>query len=442
MNSPNPALEGPLRPALWRIAWPAILTQLLVFLNNFVDYQWVALLGEEAAAGQGAAWTTFWMVASLGQIFSTGVTAVVARRIGEQDPDSATHAGTHGVRGAVLAGFVIGALGLLAAPVLVGWYALSPTASAYAGDYLRMVCIGAPAFFFFYGVEGTFKGRGDTHRPLRAVATTLALNMVLDPVLIHVAGLKVMGAALATVIAFLLTALLLATNATRRGWVQWWARGLDVRLIGRIVRIGLPVSMHGIIFSGVYVFIMRETSLVGGDAATAALSLGLRVEGVAYMTAVGFATAAATLVGQNLGAKQVGRAHASAWLAVRMAVQVTAIWGLFMLVAPDSLVALLSPGPTAAGYAADYFKIAAVAVSFMTIEIVVEGAFAGAGDTMPAVFLALPFTLLRVPAAIFAGSYLELGVIGIFWSLALTSIVRGLLMAFWFARNRWIHAQA
>ncbi|MHC4449414.1 MAG: MATE family efflux transporter [Planctomycetota bacterium] len=442
MNSPNPALEGPLRPALWRIAWPAILTQLLVFLNNFVDYQWVALLGEEAAAGQGAAWTTFWMVASLGQIFSTGVTAVVARRIGEQDPESARHAGTHGIRGAVLAGFVIGALGLLAAPVLVGWYALSPTASAYAGDYLRMVCIGAPAFFFFYGVEGTFKGRGDTHRPLRAVATTLALNMVLDPVLIHVAGLKVMGAALATVIAFLLTALLLATNATRRGWVRWWARGLDVALIGRIVRIGLPVSMHGIIFSGVYVFIMRETSLVGGDAATAALSLGLRVEGVAYMTAVGFATAAATLVGQNLGAKQVGRAHASAWLAVRMAVQVTAVWGLFMLVAPDSLVALLSPGPTAAGYAADYFKIAAVAVSFMTIEIVVEGGFAGAGDTMPAVFLALPFTLLRVPAAIFAGSYLELGVIGIFWSLALTSIVRGLLMAFWFARNRWIYAKA
>ncbi|MHC4938596.1 MAG: MATE family efflux transporter [Planctomycetota bacterium] len=440
--TPNPALEGPLRPALWRIAWPAILTQLLVFLNNFVDYQWVALLGEEAAAGQGAAWTTFWMLASLGQIFSTGVTAVVARRIGEQDPDAARHAGTHGIRGAVLAGFAIGALGVLAAPTIVGWYALSPAASGYAGDFLRTCCMGAPAFFFFYGVEGNFKGRGDTHRPLRAVATTLALNMVLDPLLIHVAGLEVMGAALATVIAFLLTALLLSKNATSRGWVRWLAPGLDLRLIGRMIRIGLPVSMHGIIFSGVYVFIMRETSKAGGDAATAALSLGLRIEGVAYMTAVGFATAAATLVGQNLGAKQVGRAHASAWLAVRMAVQVTALWGLFMLTAPDSLVELMSPGPAAAAYAADYFKIAAVSITFMAIEIVLEGAFAGAGDTMPAIFLGLPFTLLRVPASIFAGSYLGLGVTGIFWALALTSVVRGLLFAFWFARNRWIHAKA
>jgi len=436
---PNPALEGALRPALWRIAWPAILTQLLVFLNNFVDYQWVALLGEEAAAGQGAAWTTFWMIASLGQIFSTGVTAVVARRVGEQDHDAARHAGTHGIRGAVLAGFVIGAIGLAAAPVLVGWYALSPAASGYAGDFLRTVCCGAPAFFFFYAVEGGFRGRGDTHRPLRAVATTLALNMVLDPLLIHAAGLGVMGAALATVIAFFLTALLLASNATRRGWVEWLARGLDVRLVGRIVRIGLPVSMHGIIFSGVYVFIMRVTSQAGGDAATAALSLGLRVEGVAYMTAVGFATAAATLVGQNLGAGQVDRAHAAAWLSVRLAVQVTAVWGLFMLVAPDALVAVMSPGPAAAAYAADYFKIAAVSVAFMSIEIVLEGAFAGAGDTMPAVFLAMPFTLLRVPAAIFAGSTLGLGVLGIFWALALTSVIRGILFAFWFARNRWTH---
>ena len=93
-------LEGPLRTSVWRIAWPSIAFQLLVFLNNFVDYQWVKELGEEAAAGQGAAWTTFWMMASLGQIFSTGATAVVARRVGERRYDAARHAGTQGLRGA------------------------------------------------------------------------------------------------------------------------------------------------------------------------------------------------------------------------------------------------------------------------------------------------------------------------------------------------------
>ena len=167
-------LEGPLRKSLWRIAWPSIAFQLLVFLNNFVDYQWVKELGEEAAAGQGAAWTTFWMLASLGQIFSTGATAVVARRVGEQRFDAARHAGTHGLRGALMASVVVGAAAWFAVPLLVSLYALSAGASHHAGDYLYTLSAGAPAFFFFYATEGVFKGHGDMRRPLRAVATALS----------------------------------------------------------------------------------------------------------------------------------------------------------------------------------------------------------------------------------------------------------------------------
>ena len=102
---------------------------------------------------------------------------------------------------------------------------------------------------------------------------------------------------------------------------------------------------------------------------------------------------------------------------------------------------MLSPGPASTGYAADYLKIAGAVIIFTTVEIVLEGAFSGAGDTMPAMLLGLPFTLVRVPAAIAARS-LGLGVNGIFWALALTSVVRGLGFAFWFARGKWVNAQA
>jgi len=434
-------LEGPLRTSAWRIAWPSIAFQLLVFLNNFVDYQWVKELGEEAAAGQGAAWTTFWMMASLGQIFSTGATAVVARRVGERRYDAARHAGTQGLRGALMASVVVGAASWLAVPLLVSLYAMSEGASGHAADYLYVLSAGAPAFFFFYATEGVFKGHGDMRRPLRAVATALALNMVLDPLLIFGAGLEVMGAALATVIAFAVTGGLLAWSGRRRDWIRFRERGLDFNVIGRVIRIGAPVSIHGIIFSGVYVFIMRETSQEGGDAATAALSLGLRIEGLAFMTGVGLATAAATLVGQNLGAGQPARANDAAWLAVRMGVWITGIWGLLMIVTPDGAIDLLSPSPAVTGYAADYLKIAGAVIMFTAIEIILEGAFSGAGDTMPAMLLALPFTLVRVPAAIAARS-LGLGVNGIFWALALTSVIRGLGFAFWFARGKWVDAKA
>jgi len=147
------------------------------------------------------------------------------------------------------------------------------------------------------------------------------------------------------------------------------------------------------------------------------------------------------MVGQNLGANQVGRAHDAAWRAVKLGVWLTGAWGLLMILTPDSVVELMSPGPASTGYAADYLKIAGCVIMFTTVEIVLEGAFAGAGDTVPAMMLGLPFTLLRVPAAI-AARTLGLGVNGIFWSLALTSVVRGLLFAFWFARGKWIHAKA
>jgi putative MATE family efflux protein len=439
---PSPALSGPLRPALWQIAWPAIVTQLLVLANNLVDYQWVSVLGEEAAAGQGAAWTTCWMLASLGQIFSTGATAIVARRVGEKRNDEARFAVSHGIRGAVMAGVVVGAIGFFLTPVVVDFYGLSAEGSRHAAGYLHTVCLGAPVFFFFYAIEGTFKGNGDTRRPMRAVATALAINMVLDPLLIHTAGLEVQGAALATVVAFLIPAVLLAMNATHRGWIDWFAPGFSARIVGRILRIGFPVSIHGILFSGVYIFVMHEVSREGGDAATAAISLGFRIEGVAFMTAVGFATAAAALVGQNLGAGNVRRAHASAWLAVRYAVILTGTWGGLMLVTPMSFIEWMSPGHATAEFAGIYFKLAGSVIIFTAVEVVLEGAFAGSGNTMPALFLALPFTLIRVPAAAIAARVFGLGFEGIIWALCLTSVARGTLFAFWFARGKWIHGTA
>ena len=433
-------LSGPLLRSVVRVAAPAMAFQLLVFLNNFVDYQWVQRLGPEAAAGQTAAWTIFWMLLNMGQVFSIGATAVIARRIGEGKQAAALHAATHGMRGALIASVLVGVVGWLAAPWLVGLLALSEKATGYATDYLLVAAAGAPLYFCFYSVEGAFKGRGDMRRPLRAVATALGLNMVLDPLLIHVLGLEVAGAALATVLSFGITAALLVRVGVRRGWVGLSGRGLDLGVIRRVVSIGAPLSVHGILFSLVYLAINREVNLAGGDAAGAALGLGLRIEGFAYMTGVGLAAGAAALVGQNLGAGRLRRAHDAAWTSVRLGVWITGCYGLAMLIAPFGLVAWLSPDALTASHAQDYLRIVSFAVAFTAVEIILQGAFSGAGNTLPPMLLAIPLTVVRVPLAIFAGP--RWGVAGIFWVLAVTAVIRGLLFAFWFARGRWIHAKA
>lgn len=433
--------EGPLRRSVLRVAIPATGFQLLIFLNNFVDYAWVQMLGDEAAAGQSQGWTVFWMLASLGQIFSTGITAVVARRVGERRTDAAAHAATHGLKGALLAAVVVGVLGW----VLVPWVAVanqsSPRAAGYTVDYLRALCAGAPVMFLFYACEGSFKGHGDMGRPLRALGSAVVLNMVLDPLLIFGAKLEVLGAALATVISFAVTGGLLCLASVRRGWVGR-AKGLDLALVGRVLKIGTPVSVHGIVFSLVYIFIFRETNLAGGDAASSALGLGLRLEGIAYMTSVGFAAAAAAVVGQCLGAGKPQRANDGLWTAVRIGTWIGGLWGLLMLLAPRDLIGLFSSSDLATLHTVDYCRIVAVSVAFTAVEIVVEGGFAGAGDTRPALFLALPLTAARVPLAMFAVRVLGMGVPGIFWALTWTSVARGIALALWFARGRWVRARA
>ena len=434
--------EGPLLKSVLRVGVPASCFQLLIFANNVIDFLWVKTLGNEAASGLTAGWTAFWMLASLGQIFSTGVTAIVARRVGEQKPGAAVHAATHGVKAALLGALVVGTLGWLFIPSLVQGNRLSPQASQYTLDYLQTLCAGAPLLFLFYAFEGTFKGRGDMRRPFRALLAAVVINMALDPILIHVAGLKVFGAALATVTAFGVTGLLLGTAAVRRAWLRWDGPAVDVRLFGRLLRIGTPISMHGIVFSAVYIFIVREVNRAGGDAATAALGLGLRIEGFAYMTSVGFASAAAAVVGQSLGAGTPGRAHAGAWTAVRVGAWLAGAWGLICFLLPEAWIAYLTPGPQAARYAVLYFEITAVSFAFTAVEIVLEGAFSGAGDTRPAIFLAIPLTVARIPVAILAARWLGWGVAGVFWALTWTSVVRGLLFAFWFARGRWVFGKA
>jgi putative MATE family efflux protein len=390
---------------------------------------------------QTAGWTAFWMLASMGQIFSIGITAVVARRVGEGKPGDALHAASHGLRGAVLASLLVGTVSYLALPGLVVGNAASSKAAGYTTDYLQVVSAGVPFLFLFYGTEGCFKGRGDMRTPLRAVAIALALNMVLDPLLIHVAGLEVLGAGLATIIAFAVTGVLLVLTGRRRSWLALGVKGLDLALVRRVVRIGTPLSVHGIAFSAVYISIVTEVNRAGGDAGTAALGLGIRVEGFAYMVGVGFASAAAAVVGQNLGAGRVDRAHAGAWTATRMGLWISGTYGLLMLIAPRGLVEMLSPDdPVVTAYAMDYMAFCSAAVYFTVAETILEGAFSGAGDTLPPMLLGIPLTVVRVPLAMVVGPIWGVG--GIFWVLTVTAALRGILLALWFARGKWVRAKA
>ena len=131
-----------------------------------------------------------------------------------------------------------------------------------------------------------------------------------------------------------------------------------------------------------------------------------------------------------------------AWAAARLGLYINGAWGLLMLVAPRGWVSAMSPDAQATGYAVMYLEIVACSLPFMALELTMEGAFSGAGNTLPPMLMGIPLTIVRIPAAILVARVFGWGLPGIFWVLTLTAVARGFCLAFWFARGRWVHAKA
>ncbi|MCK5798981.1 MAG: MATE family efflux transporter, partial [Deltaproteobacteria bacterium] len=415
MSTPLTATQGhvqlqllklPLSHAIVRLAWPTIASLMVVNLFNLIDTYWVGLLGTQALGGMTAAAFLVWCVHSVGILVGTGVNALVARRVGEGRLGDAGVAGGHGL---ILAGglaFLAMLAGLMLQGTLFRALHLEAAVQGLAVAYLTPMLLGMPAIIGWYAIEAIFRGSGDTFTPMWIISLSLGLNMVLDPLLIFGVGpfpaLGIAGAAWATIFAHVL-AIVGCAWKLRSGPLRprLFSRGrsrLRLAIFGRLLRVGSPVAVSGFLFSMIYLFLTRLIADFGSPA-VAAVGIGHRIEGVGYYICVGFAAAAATLVGLNLGAGEPARAERAAW---RATVYATAVVGLislltYFLAAPIMAVFAQDPLVVAAGD--HYLKIIALLEAGMALEVVLEGAFAGAGNSLPPMLVSVPLTVLRIPVA-------------------------------------------
>ena len=277
---------------------------------------------------------------------------------------------------------------------------------------------------------------------------SVACTLVLDPVLIlglwWAPRLGIEGAAVA----------LLATRGSTFGVGLWLLRRRAmVRLEGPqgsrrlarvmvtvvsvarpVLRIGLPTAVTGMVFSFIYVALTRTTTRFGTPA-LAALGLGHRIESWLYMIGVGFGAAAAAVVGQNLGARQVDRAARAGWITVGFAMIPAGVMEVASLAIPETLAHFFPDDPTVVAETAMYLRINAIAQLLLPAEIVLEGALGGAGDTVPPMITSTALTALRIPLAAWWATLW--GPMGIWWAIAVTSAGRGLAMMYLWRSGRW-----
>src|SRR2546426_2135634 len=293
-------------------------------------------------------------------------------------------------------------------------------------------------FFFFQAEDGIrdYKVTGVQTCAL----PILLLSVCLDPLLIAGVGpfprLGVAGAATASVMVRGGGFLIGIGIALRRGLIRFDAP--DWATVPTMLRVGAPLSLAGVLLSGVYMWLTRFTSGFGTPA-LAALGVGHKVEGLGFIAISGFALSAAALVGQNLGAAQEGRARQAVRLTVGYCLVVTTATAIAFLVIPDTLVSLFTSDGAVIADGALYLRVIALAQIGQTFEIILEGALAGAGYTLWPQTVGTVLTLSRVPLAAWWSG--PMGLLGIWLALSVTAVARGVAMTLFWTRGAWRHAR-
>ncbi|MBN2412796.1 MATE family efflux transporter [candidate division KSB1 bacterium] len=434
----------PLTRAIFKLAWPAITSMVFLMIFNLIDIWWVGKLGAQALAGVSAASFIVWTLQSLATLVETGVNAMVARFIGAKNTELASRVVGQGLIMATVLAVGFGIIGYYCQDMIYQYMGLETGVLLQARSYMFYILIGMTTIFMTFAADAAFRGMGDTKTPLKIISAALFLNLVLDPLLIFGVGpfprLEAGGASLATVFSHALAVVISIFLLKRRKVhikISWNLRKFfDFSLVWRITRIGAPIAFSGIMFSVSYMLLTRVITRYGSEP-LAALGLGHRIEGLAYFAAVGFSVAAATLVGQNLGAGKPERAEKAAWLSVLyISVLLLAVSMTFFFFG-KWIVRFFINDPDVITEGARYLKIIAMFEIFLGLEIVFEGAFGGAGNSLPPMLISVPMTWLRIPLAIVLAHTLGMGSVGIWWAIASTTGMKGLTMALWFRRGNW-----
>jgi putative MATE family efflux protein len=439
--------EAPLGRALVMLAVPMILEMIMESIFAIVDVFWVAHLGPEAVATVGLTESMMMIVYSLAMGTAIGAMALVSRRVGEKRLDDAARTATQGIYLAALLAIAIGVAGALYAPELLSLMGASASVVKTGARFTSIMLGGNITVFLLFVINSVFRGAGDAARAMRVLWLGNALNIALGPLFIFGVGpfpkMGVAGAALATTlgrgIAVLYQLSILKSKKAKLA-ISRSHLGFDAALIGKVIKLSTSATGQMLISMTSYIGVMRILSRFG-SAPLAGYTIGFRIFMFAILPAFGLANAAATLVGQNLGAKRADRAEASVWRASHVSAAFLCSIGVLFLIAAPALVGLFTSDPEVSRYGVDYLRIVSLGVPFYAYGMVVSQSFNGAGDTRTPTLINLGvFWVLQIPLAELLSQHTRLSAHGVFITLAASFSVFAVVSVLAFRRGAWKRA--
>lgn len=436
---------GPILPALIILAIPMILEMSMEALFAIVDTFFVAKLGAAAVAVVGLTESVLALIYAVGIGLSIGATAMVARRVGEKDLEGAARTATHAVYLGLFVSVVMGVLGIVFAPDIFRLLGAEQEVIDIGLPFMRIMYGTCGVIVFLFLLNGIFRGAGDAAIALRVLIIANGLNIILDPMLIFGIAffpeLGVTGAAVATVIgrsvgvAYAAWALFGRSNGRLQIRRDHWS--FDPKLLWSMVSISGPAILQFLVTTATWSVLVAIIAAFG-SVAIAGYQIGLRIFLFLLLPVVGLANAAATLVGQNLGAGKPDRAERSVWIAGGWAAGILGALGMFFILFSGEVVSIFTADPEVAAYGRDCLRIVGYGYAFYGLAIVTESAFNGAGDTWTPTYINLAVLwAFEIPLAWLLAKYYGHGPQGVFWAITISFSIWTVVAALLFRRGKW-----
>ena len=429
-------LEGPIFSSLMKLALPIMGTSLIQMAYNLTDMIWIGRIGANAVAAVGSAGMYMWLSNGISTLAKMGGQVRVGQSIGSQNKKDAAQYASATIQLGIIFGVIYGMITLLFHSQMIGFFHLtSPDVIKDAEIYLIITCGFVVINFVNQIFTSLMTAIGNSHHPFVATAIGLVINIVLDPLLIFGLHMGVMGAAIATVIAQAIVFILMLYYAKKDKILFDEMRVMQKNtssIFMKIIKIGFPTGIQSMCFTFISMVIARFIAGYG-DVAIAVQKVGSQIESISWMSAEGFGNALNAFVAQNYGAENIERVKKGTFSALKTCM----IWGVFttlvLLIFPQFIFQIFISEKDVIPLGIDYLQILAFSQLFMCIESTLAGALNGLGKTFIPSSVSIVLTVARIPLVmILSTTFLALN--GIWWSISISSIAKGVVIAICYSR--------
>lgn len=441
--------EGSLLSAIWKMSWPLMLTTILSSLIGIADLHVAGFLGSPAQAAVGVSEQIIFLFMIL--IMSTGVgtQALVSRATGAMNEEEALIATGQSILFAVALGGILLLLSTVAATPILSLFTKSNEVLSLSSTYLAVYALYLIPFSVINIVNAAFRATGDARTQLAIMLVVTSINVAGDYLTVlnnwPVPGLGIAGIAWSAVVASAVGSLLAWIKIVRsplKGSLSkiWPPSPLYAR---RLLNIGIPSAFQRLAWGlSTFVLFFILSRCPSPTPALAAWTIGMRIEGLLFMPLMALSLGVASIVGQNLGARQPDRAVKAGWQVAFIGVLLMVVLGGLLFIFADHLSGLMTRDKATIEYTSSYIKFNAVAEPFLAIGMILSSALQGAGDTRTPMWITY-FTnwVLRLPLAWMLAITMNMGPSGAWIAMSVSSAIMGVITAFYFHSRRWLETK-